>query len=82
MKITTYYMSCLVKMPNEQTKIVICLDCSTSAQAREKIKGVGDLADGKLIYAGRHKLDIITDRTVVPVFDSVCSAPPFADYYC
>lgn len=81
MKITGYYMDCMVIMPDKQVKDIVCLDCATKAEAMAKIKSVDRLAGGKMAFCERHKLDVQGVAFTVSLGDAVRPYLPTADYY-
>ena len=81
MKLTGYYMDCMVILPDKQVKDVVCLDCATNLEALAKIKDCEDLAGAKLAYFERQKIALETSSLSVTIGDIVRQSCPVVDMY-
>lgn len=76
MKITGYYMDCMVILPDKQVKDVVCLDCATKVEAMAKIKAAEGFEGAKLAFFERQKIALETsnldDATVGDIVRQNC----------
>ena len=81
MKITGYYMDCMVILPDKQMKDVVCLDCATKVEAMGKIKDCEALAGAKLAYFERQKIALENSSMDATLGDIVRQSCPVVDIY-
>lgn len=81
MKITGYYMDCMVILPDKQMKDVVCLDCATKVEAMAKIKAAEGFEGAKLAFFERQKIALETSSLNATVGDIVRQSCPVVDIY-
>lgn len=81
MKLTGYYMDCMVILPDKQVKDVVCLDCATKLEALAKIKSCDELSGAKLAYFERQKIALDVSSMDVTIGAIVRPSCPVVDMY-
>lgn len=80
MKITGYYMDCMVILPDKQVKDVVCLDCATKVEAMAKIKAAEGFEGAKLAFFERQKIALETSNLDDAIGDIVRQNCPVGIY--